>query len=113
MAKEYAKAFYNSARWKRTSRAYMASRHWLCERCGGVASICHHRQWLTPESIADPSVALSWENLECLCHQCHDAEHMSNPGVCVFDSQGQIIAVNDDAESFKDAQKAIDAILGR
>lgn len=90
----------------------MASRHWICERCGAVASICHHKRWLTPESIADPSVALSWENLECLCHQCHDAEHMSNPGVCVFDSQGQIIAVNDDSDRFKDAQKAIDAILG-
>ena len=33
MAKEYAKAFYNSEAWKKTRKAYYDSKGGMCERC--------------------------------------------------------------------------------
>lgn len=111
MARAFAKPFYNSTAWQKTSRAYMESQHWLCERCGGVASICHHRQWLDPANITDPSVALSWENLECLCQDCHNKEHMSKDSVYMM-NDGQIVGMKENAEmkAFREAQAAIDAL---
>ena len=80
LIKEYAQAFYKSKAWKQTREAYARSRGFLCERCleRGLASpgeIVHHKTWLTPENIKDPNVALSWDNLELVCRQCHADEH--------------------------------------
>ncbi|MCR5812873.1 MAG: HNH endonuclease [Desulfovibrio sp.] len=112
MAKSYAKAFYNSSRWQHTSKAYMTSKHWLCERCGSPASICHHRQWLNPETIRDPAISLAWENLECLCQDCHNREHATREGACVFSSDGRVIGTRENAElrEFKEAVEAINEI---
>lgn len=27
---------------------------------------------MTPKNIADPNVALAWDNLQYVCHECHD-----------------------------------------
>ena len=35
----------------------------------------HHKVYLTPENIGDPTVTLDWSNLELVCRSCHDAEH--------------------------------------
>lgn len=37
--------------------------------------IVHHKVHLTPDSINDPTVALSWDNLELLCRTCHAKAH--------------------------------------
>lgn len=37
--------------------------------------IVHHKIHLTPENIYDRNIALSWDNLELLCRDCHDKEH--------------------------------------
>ena len=37
--------------------------------------IVHHKCYLTPETIKDPSITLNWSNLEYLCHDCHNKEH--------------------------------------
>lgn len=80
--KDYAKAFYNSIVWKDTRSAYKKSKQGLCERClaNGLITpgkIVHHKVHLTPDNINDPNVSLNWDNLELLCHACHDEEHES------------------------------------
>lgn len=97
MAQEYAKAFYHSAAWIKCRNAYMASRNYICERCGGLAEICHHRAYITPQNINDPSVTLSWDNLEAVCRTCHQHEHFAEAEVCVeglrFDANGDLVPV--------------------
>ena len=80
MAKDYAKAFYKTKAWKNCRAGYISSVGGLCERCyrNGLivpGDIVHHKIHLTPENIKDPTVALNWKNLECLCRLCHNDEH--------------------------------------
>lgn len=42
MAKDYARPFYDSKEWRKTREAYLQSQHYICERCGGAASVVHH-----------------------------------------------------------------------
>lgn len=95
MAKDFSRRFYASARWKRTERAFMQAHNYVCNRCGKPAKIVHHRTWLTPDNINDPAITLGWDNLECLCQSCHNAEHQQNggdtaPGL-TFDSTGHLV----------------------
>lgn len=80
MAKEWAKAFYNSTEWKVCREIYRARARGLCERClkRGIVKpgeIVHHKTYLTPQNISDPSVTLNHNNLELVCRECHEAEH--------------------------------------
>lgn len=80
MAQDWAKDFYNSQAWKKTSRAYAKSVGMLCEECrkrGEIRAygIVHHRKWLTPETINDPALTLDWSNLEAVCRECHAKIH--------------------------------------
>src|SRR5690606_14296069 len=73
--KPWARKFYLSREWKRTREAYTRLRHGLCERCGAGCKIVHHKVYLTPQNIWDPSVTLNFANLELLCQECHNLEH--------------------------------------
>ena len=78
--KEYARAFYKSTAWQRCRDSYIKSVGGLCERCladGLIVPgyIVHHKCYLTPENIKDPSITLNFDNLEYLCHVCHNKEH--------------------------------------
>lgn len=80
MAKEWAKSFYSGAAWQQVRDSYIKSQGWLCEihRANGdivPAEIVHHRQELTPDNINDPAVALSYDNLQAVCRDCHAAIH--------------------------------------
>ena len=75
MAKGFAQGFYNSSAWKDCREAYKKKMHYLCERCGEPGDIVHHKKRVTPETIEDPEVLLSFENLELLCRRCHADEH--------------------------------------
>ncbi len=92
--KEYARSFYKSKAWMKTQAAYMSSKNYICERCGGMAKIVHHKTYITPQNINDPNITLSWSNLEALCQDCHNKEH-SSAGVCAeglsFNSKGELI----------------------
>ena len=94
MAKDYATSFYNSGAWKKTQAAYMMSQHYVCERCGNVARIVHHIKYITPANISDVHITLDWANLEALCMDCHNAEHMS-VSACAdglrFNSKGELV----------------------
>lgn len=80
MAKEFAKAFYNSKVWQRCRAGYIASVHGLCEHCGGPGYICDHVIELTPENINDPWITLSHENLQYLCTPCHNTKTFTKYG---------------------------------
>ena len=52
----------------------------LCEEClqkGLIvpAEIVHHKVHITPDNINDPSITLSWDNLEAVCRKCHAEIH--------------------------------------
>ena len=79
---DYSRAFYSSGAWASCRESYKRYRGGLCERCLKHGLIkagteVHHRIRLTAENINDPSVTLSWDNLELLCTECHHAEHSS------------------------------------
>lgn len=98
MAKEWAKSFYNSDRWKNCRAGYISERirvdGGMCQACKrNLGYIVHHKIILTPENISNPSVSLNWENLSYECKDCHDKHeghgvkrHIS--AVCSFDSDG-------------------------
>ena len=78
--KDSAETFYKSRRWQKTRAAYLRSVGGLCERClkKGLyhpAVIVHHKVYLTAENIHTPEIALSWNNLEAVCRDCHEEEH--------------------------------------
>lgn len=89
--KPYAEAFYKSKAWRKVRRAYMESQHYICERCGKPAVICHHKKHITPKNIDDKEITLDFDNLEALCMDCHNKEHMARNGVCIFDENGNVI----------------------
>lgn len=94
MAFEDQRKFYNSPKWKRTQAAYMASKNYICERCGAPAKIVHHKKYITPSNITNQEITLAWENLEALCQDCHNKEHSLQPATAPglqFDSNGDLI----------------------
>lgn len=81
MSKDYAKAFYHSKKWKDTQLSYMVSQNYICERCGSLARIVHHKKYITSNNINNPDITLNWSNLEALCMNCHTNEHLKS-GIC-------------------------------
>ena len=96
--KEYARTFYQSKAWRDVSRLYMTSKNYVCERCGGVGVICHHKKYITPANIGDLSITLNMDNLECLCQECHNREHSLKRSRAVFDDQGRIADIKESAD---------------
>lgn len=94
MAREFAKSFYNSKEWVKCRDGYMQSKNYICERCGSVAEICHHKKHITTSNIGDPNITLSWDNLQALCLDCHNRVHGNGDTIqegLTFDSNGNII----------------------
>ena len=94
--REFAEPLYKSVAWQKCRAAYASSVGGLCERClekglykAGV--IVHHKVYLTPDNINDPTVALSFDNLELLCRDCHAAEHQRTKLRYTIDEFGRVI----------------------
>ena len=114
--KDYDNApFYKGRAWRKASRAYMQGKLWICERCNAPATICHHRIWLNGANINNLDLALGADNLEALCHACHNQEHASKNSKVFFDEFGQVEGVKESAEinEFKAAQIKIDEMLAK
>ncbi len=107
--------FYNSRAWRRVSAAYLSSKLYTCERCGKPAQICHHKKHLDDVNVHDPSVALSFDNLEALCIDCHNAEHGLRHDVALFDDAGEIVAVKEsvDTQRYQRDREQIDDVVAR
>ena len=108
-------SFYKSKEWKRVSAAYMSSRSYICERCGKPAQICHHKTWLNSVNVNDPEIALSFDNLEALCIECHNAEHGLKHDISVFDCSGNLIGVKESqgSKQYRKDRDQIDDVIER
>lgn len=94
MAKQWAKAFYNSKAWRGT-RAYVLNRdRYTCAYCYGRAEEVHHVIELTPTNIGDVNISLNPDNLISLCGECHKKITKGAGDIkegYVFDEEGQAI----------------------
>ena len=77
--------FYKSKLWQRVRRAYFINQHGLCERCGKPGDIVHHKENITTANIYDPNITINFDNLELVCQDCHNKEHMAK-----FDEAGEL-----------------------
>ena len=98
MAKTYAKAFYNSKRWKTAQSIYKQMRFGICERCGKpCGTIVHHKIYIDENNINNPEVTLNFDNFELLCQDCHNHEHHSKHKATVdglrFNAKGELIQI--------------------
>ena len=94
MAQPWAEWFYSSKTWTDCRLAFLKSKFFICQRCGGAATIAHHKTYLTPANINNPDITLNWENLEALCQDCHNKEHISKGATredVMFDENGDLI----------------------
>lgn len=94
--KEYAAAFYSSKAWKETRKAYAKSKGGLCELClaKGIykaGEIVHHKTHITPTNINDPTITLSFDNLQLVCRDCHAQIHDKKKRRYKLDELGRII----------------------
>ena len=89
--KEWAKDFYTSKSWRQCKAAYLVSQQNICERCGDIAKVVHHKKYLTPKNINDTSITLNWDNPEALCQDCHNKEHHQHTRRYSFDADGNVI----------------------
>lgn len=93
--REFAKSFYKSKAWKECRKSYITSVHGLCERCGSPGKIVHHKKTLNPKNINDVNITLNHSNLEYLCQDCHNKEHIGGRGAIEkglrFDKEGNLI----------------------
>lgn len=107
--------FYKSKKWYQVSSGYRKHVHNICERCGIPTwrkndknyiklkeegqdvrfGIVHHREYLNESNFTDAWLAYAWENLELLCVECHNKEHMSKGDEVredvKFDEEGRLI----------------------
>lgn len=88
------KKFYSSAAWKQARESYTSYRRGLCEIClsKGIikaGEIVHHKKHLTAETVNDPAIALSFDNLQLLCRDCHGEQHRT-PRRYKIDERGEI-----------------------
>ena len=96
--REYAKGFYSSNAWKECRKAYRKSVGGLCERCYAkgivkAGEIVHHKIYLTPDNLNDPSISLNWDNLELVCRDCHAQEHDGLKKRYKVDELGRVTAI--------------------
>ena len=94
-APEQQRAFYHSQAWLNCRAEYLASVGGLCERCAakGIvrpARFVHHKEYISAQNITDPSVLLSFDNLEALCFDCHNAEHFKSSKRYKVDEFGRV-----------------------
>ncbi|MDU9350027.1 HNH endonuclease [Staphylococcus ureilyticus] len=96
MARSVSERFYRTRKWEKCRNGYMSSQHYICERCGGLATICHHKVWLNESNVNDPMVTYNWDLLEVLCIDCHNKEHFGSRAVAdglQFDEKGNLIKI--------------------
>ena len=99
MAKIWAKNFYNSKTWKKTSESVKAEANYICQKCNiRPAEIVHHIIWLTPQNINDIDITLNKKNLIAVCRECHALIHegksCTTDGL-TFNDRGELIEVKD------------------
>lgn len=102
MARDFAKALYNSKEWEVVRQTALMRDNYLCTKCGRPAEEVHHIVHLSPKNITDTNVTLNIDNLISLCKDCHFEEHRGEHAKgraskeqqeYMFDENGYIIKV--------------------
>lgn len=99
MSEAWAKAFYNTTKWKRVRKLCLIRDNYLC-KCGEAANEVHHKIHLTPQNVSDSLISLNLDNLISLCTSCHNSMHerFSECTGCidglVFDEDGNLISID-------------------
>lgn len=79
MALDPIHAFYCRKDYLDLAQACKVKSNGVCARCGGVFDINelrpHHIIELTLDNIDDVNITLNPNNIEVLCHECHNAVH--------------------------------------
>lgn len=85
--------FYNSRRWRKTSRYIKTIRYGICEKCGDPGTEVHHIIHLNDANIDDYNISLNPDNLMLLCVPCHNKIHGGNEisDEIEFDANGDVI----------------------
>ena len=101
MARDFAKAFYNSKEWQMVRESVLRRDNFLCIHCGRPAEEVHHIKHLSPDNIMNPAVTLNMDNLVSLCRDCHFEAHRGEHASgrkskdeapeYIFDENGQLI----------------------
>ena len=73
-------SFYASERWGKFRLMIISERGAVCQSCGKVITDpldCEvdHIIELTPENVNDVMISLNPDNVQVLCHKCHDKKH--------------------------------------
>lgn len=72
-------AFYCSKDYLALAQSCKIKSGGVCARCGGIFDISelrpHHIKELTLDNIDDINITLNPNNIEVLCHSCHNAVH--------------------------------------
>ena len=94
MAKDWAKAFYNSDAWKYTRKSVLKRDCFTCSYCEARANEVHHIQELTAENVNDVNISLNPDNLISLCSECHKKITKGSTDCeqdYYFDENGQLV----------------------
>lgn len=111
MANVNRQSFYNSKAWKDMRKYIWLKQNLLCNRChravyvDGISSylpkekrligIVHHKEYLNNSNINDINITLNENNLEGICIECHNEEHLEGIGATkkdvMFDDMGNLI----------------------
>ena len=75
MAQDFAKAFYDSAAWKKVRTYVLMRDRYTCTRCGRPAQEVHHIMRLSPDNMWNTKITLNPDNLISLCREDHFKEH--------------------------------------
>lgn len=95
------KDVYNSSKWQKVRKAYLASVNYICEICGKPAEIVHHKIHLTAENVRNPKISYNQDNLMALCRDCHNREHQNNfqKAGAIFSESGDVVDVYLDSQN--------------
>lgn len=76
MSEPWAKAFYNTVRWKRVRNIIVEKQHNICGDCHVNAIYeVHHIKALTKVNVSDFNISINPDNLIGLCRECHNKRH--------------------------------------
>lgn len=90
------KRFYKLQTWQDCRESYAKKAHYLCELClqegrHTPGEIVHHIVPLTANNVNDPSISLSFDNLQLLCREHHAQVHKKNILRYRVDELGRVI----------------------
>ena len=74
-------SFYCGGAWRAFRTNYIASHEPICARCGKIITddldliLHHYKAHLTIANFRDASISLNPENIQIVCHACHNIIH--------------------------------------